>query len=126
LASTDTALGYYSEEALISAGGRPRIADRISHHDSIDKLLSALDQDEVQLAMVFASTITQRGDLDVMLIVPEDLHEDIRYKAAAAASVSADPSVVDFLRFIAEDADIQQKLNGYGLLDRAGALEETR
>jgi molybdenum ABC transporter molybdate-binding protein len=125
LAGENTSLGHYSAQALHSEGVRSRIEKRIVSFSSLDKLLAGLADDEVQLMLVFASTVTQRTDLQAILIVGEDLHEDIRYVAASSGQRN-DPAVIEFLRFLAEDEDVQQKLMSYGLIGRTDALVENR
>ncbi|MCH7472503.1 substrate-binding domain-containing protein [bacterium] len=121
-----TSAGYYSEQALVSEGVRPRIEKRIKSYGSTKTLLEALAADEVQLAMVYTSTAAQAGGIEVMLIAGEDLHEDIRYRVIAAAGRGADAAVGELLRFLAEEDEVQAIFNGYGLLGRKSALMEDR
>jgi len=126
LADPGTALGYYSDQALISEGVRPRIEERLKLQPSIRALEVALAHDTVQIIMVYASTVVQADNLEVVLVVGEDLHEDIRYLAVAGAGRFDRPGVMDLLRFLAEDDEVQVKLAGYGLVDRETAMVEDR
>jgi len=126
VADSATALGEFCDEALRSDGAYKRVVDRIKRYPGQKELIAALIANEVQLAMVYASTVAQDPDLGASVVVGADLHTDIRYRAVAAAGKGAAEGVGDLLRLLAEDAGIQQSLSGLGLLTRSGALEEVR
>ncbi|MBN2082999.1 substrate-binding domain-containing protein [bacterium] len=122
LGSPQTTVGYYGEQALISEGCFSRVESRLKLVDSTAELVGSLLSEEKVVGIVMASQVVQSGGLEVMTMVSERTHEDIRYSAAATTGHSGDPGVMDLLRFLAEDEAIQLKLEGYGLLNRETAL----
>jgi hypothetical protein len=126
LAPQDSVLGQYALQALKSDGVLKRVQKRIKYVPGPGELPRALVRDEVQLALVYASTAAQHPELDVAVLVDPGLHEDIRYRAVAAAGKGAEPGVTELLRLLAEDADIQQRLASFGLTGRDAAMQEAR
>lgn len=129
-----TTAGYYGYQALVSDGAYKRIAERVTEFPSQDALLEALlnvedskalenQRGAVQLAIVTASTAATTKGLKAILAIPGDLHEPLRYQAAAVKGHAKDPGVENLLRLIAEDPVAQATLQGYGYLGRTAALE---
>lgn len=122
----DSAMGKYANQALVSSGANKKLEGLLVEFNSLMQLLEALRQDEVQMAIVPSSIVVQSTDLDPLLIIEEDTHEDIRYQAAAATGYAGDESVVKVLALLAEDEGIQQLFIGLGLVDRRTALVEDK
>ena len=95
LAPEDTALGQYALQALKSDGALRRVQKRIKYLPDGAELPRAIIRDEVQLAVVYASTAAQHPELGIAVLVDPGLHEDIRYRAAAAAGKGAEPGVTE-------------------------------
>ncbi len=123
LGETSTLAGYYGEQALISEGAMRHVAERVKRYPATAALVDALNQDKVQAILITASAAAV-GGVSAWLLIGEDLHEDIRYQAAASSRTNATPGVTELLRFLAEDAGVQATLEGYGLVRREVALEE--
>jgi hypothetical protein len=119
-----TALGPPSRQALISDGLLERIEEKTEQFGSLGGLFGALMEDRIQLAILPASLIAQSQVLSPVLVIGEDLHEDIRYIAAATPGNEEDPLVLRVLELLAEDEELQQLFVGYGLLGREAALIE--
>jgi molybdenum ABC transporter molybdate-binding protein len=126
LGAEKTAVGRYAEQALVTDGCFNRLEERLQRFDGTSNALDALVADEVQLAIVTASQAAQQQGVEVILLIGEDLHEDIRYQAAASAESASNPAVQQLLMLLAEDDAVQELLTGYGLLDRELALQETK
>jgi ABC-type molybdate transport system substrate-binding protein len=126
LAPKDSALGQFSQQALASDGALPRVQKRVKYLASADELPKALKRDETQLVMTYASVVSLDRSLGVAVLVDPGLHEDIRYKAAAAVGKGAQPGVMELLRLLAEDSEMQQRWASYGFVDRATAMVEIR
>lgn len=126
LGEDTTTAGFYGYQALLTCGVHKRIEDRLVLLPSTQAIIDSVEAGEVELAIMAVSTATQTPSLEVLHIVDETFHEDIRYLAIPARGTSANPTVTEFLRLLAEDAGVQHSLMGYGLLDRATALEETK
>lgn len=125
LGEATTLAGYYGEQALISEGVMKHIEGRIKRYPTTPALVDALNADEVQTILVTASAAAVDG-VSAWLLIGEDVHEDIRYQAAASLGKSATPGVPQLLRFLAEDEDIQAKFEGYCLVRREIALDEEK
>jgi ABC-type molybdate transport system substrate-binding protein len=125
LGEQGTISGYYGEQALIADGVMQRIEDRIARYASEDALTAALLADETQAALVLASTAAN-SEVSAWYVIGEDLHEDIRYQAAAGAGKADKPGVMELLTFLAEDEDVQQVFEGFGHVRREMALGEER
>lgn len=119
-----TALGKPSSQALVSDGLLDRIKDRTVEFASIRPLFGALLSGDIELAILPASLVAQSETVSPVLIIGADLHEDIRYIAAATPGNADDPTVQRILRMLAEDDDIQKLFVGYGMLSRKAALIE--
>lgn len=117
-----TALGKPSHQALVSDGLLARIEGRTETFGVINELFGALLEDRVQLAVLPASLVAQSKSIKPLLVIGEDLHEDIRYIAAATPDNEDDPLVQRLLALLAEDAELQKFFAGYGLLGREAAL----
>jgi ABC-type molybdate transport system substrate-binding protein len=126
LGPKDTALGMFSLQALASDGALKRVAKRLKYLASADDLPKALKRDEAQLVMTYASVVSLDPSLGVAVLVDPDLHQDIRYKAAAAAGQGRQPGAVALLRLLAEDSEMQQQWASYGFVDRATAMVDIR
>ena len=123
LGEPETLAGYYGEQALISEGVMNRITDRVERYPATAALIDALKLDEVDVILLPASAAAV-NDVSAWLLIGEDLHEDIRYQAAAGKDQQDSPGVAELLRFLAEDDEVQNKLEGYGLVRRETALVE--
>jgi molybdenum ABC transporter molybdate-binding protein len=121
-----TSVGYYAQQALVSDGAANKLGDLVHGFEDTDKLLAALRSGEVDLAFVYAATASQNPDLHVSCVVPEDLHEDVRFLAMATTGHNGDPGVEALLKLLSEDPKVQQTLGAYGYLDRAMAMVEDR
>lgn len=126
LGTEETAVGRYAEQALITEGCFSRLEERLQRFDGTSSVLEALVAGEVQLAIVTASQAAQQQGVEVLLLIGEDLHEDIRYQAAASVESAGSPAVQQLLMLLAEDDAVQALLTGYGLLGRELALQETK
>lgn len=126
LAPQDSALGIFSQQALASDGALPRVQKRIKRLASAVELPKALKRDETQLVITYASLVSMDPSLGVAVAVDPGLHEDIRYKAAAATGQGAQPGVIAMLRLLAEDSEMQQRLASYGFIDRETAMLDIR
>lgn len=126
LAPENSALGLFALQALTSDGALARVQKRIKYLATADDLPKALKRDETQLVITYASIVTLDPSLGVAVSVDPDLHDDIRYKAAAAYGHGAQPGAVGLLRLLAEDSEMQQRLAGFGFVDRKTALEDIR
>lgn len=126
LGEDTTTAGFYGYQALLTCGVHKRIEDRLVLLPSTQAIIDAVEGGEVELAIMAVSSATQTPGLEVLHVVDETFHEDIRYLAIPARGTSANPTVTEFLRLLAEDAGVQHSLMGYGLLDRAAAMEETK
>jgi len=122
IGSPQTAVGYFGEQALISEGCFSRVEDRLQIIDGTAKLIDSLLTEEKVVGLVMASQVVQSGELEVMTMVSERTHEDIRYSAVATLGHGGGAGVMELLRFLAEDEAVQLKLEGYGLLNRETAL----
>lgn len=125
LGEVSTISGYYGEQALISDGLMERIEDRIARYYSADDLTAALLADETQAALVLASTAAN-SEVAAWYLIGEDLHEDIRYQAAAGTGKADKQGVVELLTFLAESDEVQQVFEGFGHVRREMALGEER
>jgi ABC-type molybdate transport system substrate-binding protein len=123
LGEPGTLAGYFGEQALISEGGFDRIKDRVKRYPSSTALVDALKLDVVQVILVPDSSAAV-NEISAWLAIGEDLHEDIRYQAAASTGHDTEPGVPELLRFLAEDDAVQSQLEGYGLVRREMALIE--
>jgi molybdenum ABC transporter molybdate-binding protein len=126
LGTAETSVGYYAQQALITDGVEQPLREQLQRYSRQAELLTALQEGEVELAFVFASHAAQDAKLHVATVVPEDLHEDIRYQIVAAKGHVEDPAVLALMKLLTEDPAIQQKLGSYGYIDRATALIENR
>lgn len=126
LGEAGTAVGYYGEQALITEGCFARLTDRLVRYGRTAELIGALSGVPRRLGIVCASTVVQRSELEVVMLISEERHQDIRYLAMASAGRGTDKSIAALLRFLAEEEEIQTLLGGYGLLDRDEALIENK
>ncbi len=126
LAPKDSVLGQLALQALTSDGVLQRVEPRLRYLSTATELDKAVQRDEVQLAITYASTITQQSDLGVVVLINPDLHRDIRYKAVAASKSAQLPGVTALLRLLGEDSAIQQQLSGLGFVDRVTALQDIK
>ena len=124
--SDHTALGYYTRQALIAEGCEQRLEDRIQRYPKTPEVLQSLCDGKTDLAIAFASNVAQAEGVETMLLVGSDMYEEIRYLAVAGTNSAAAPGVQELLRFLAEDPAVQQKWQGYGLLDRSTAMQVIR
>jgi molybdenum ABC transporter molybdate-binding protein len=122
----NTTVGYYARQALITEGCFNRLEDRLKYFDRTDDLLKSLATDASPLGIITRSQFVQTDGLDLVLLISERLHEDIRCQAVAAAGHGDNAGIMALLRFLAENEAIQLKLGGYGLVDRQTALVEDR
>lgn len=122
--SEETSLGKPSYQALVSDALLERIKDRTQTFASLRELFAALTDGTVELALLPASLAAQSTAIRPVLVVDEDLHEDIRYVAAATPGNETKPTVLEVLKLLAEDQTLQQLFVGYGLLNRETALVE--
>lgn len=121
-----TAIGYYAEQALKSEGCFNRLEDRMVRFDRTADLLAALEEGGRRIGMAFASSAVQNPGMEVMMLVDEERHADIRYQVMLTPGQEANDGAVALLRFLSEEEEIQALLGGYGLLDRDEALIENR
>lgn len=121
-----TAVGFYARQALVTEGCFNRVEDRLKTFGRTGDLMASLSGGESPLGIITKSQFVQSDGLDLVLLISERLHEDIRYQAVAARGRGADPAVLALLRFLAEDEQIQLKLAGFGLADRETALVEDK
>jgi molybdenum ABC transporter molybdate-binding protein len=121
-----TIAGVYSDQALQTSGSLVRVADRLIKYPSTNAMFDGLLKDEVQMAFVPSSVAAQRTDLKIVLVIEETNYEDLRYQAAAVSGHAEKAGVMPLLVYLAENADVQQKLMGYGLEDRVQAMKETQ
>lgn len=121
-----TAVGFYTHQALVTEGCFPRLEDRLLTFDRTADLLDSLTSGQSMIGIITKSQFVQSQGLDLMLLISERLHEDIRYQAVAARGRGSNDSVMALLRFLAEDEQVQLKLQGYGLSDRQTALIEDK
>jgi|GEM_PF-2468973 len=126
LGEEGTAVGYYGEQALLTEGCFDRLADRLVRYGRTSELIGALSGVPRRLGIVCASTVVQRAELEVVMLISEKLHQDIRYQAMAASGRGTDEGVATLLRFLSEEEEIQTLMAGYGLLDRDEALIENK
>ena len=126
LGQETSTVGHYGYQALLTCGVHPRIEERLVLLPDTQAISAALEAGEVELALIAMSSAVQTPELEVLHVVDETFHEDIRYLAVPAKGKSENPTVSEFLRLLAEDAGVQQSLMGYGLVGRATAMEETK
>jgi molybdate transport system substrate-binding protein len=126
LLDAKSVLGAYSEQALKSDGAFPRVQKRIAYYPSQDELTAALKQNPSELGIIYASQAARSKDLDIVVAINSDLHEDIRYRAAAVAGRQSDPAVQALLAALAQGDQIQGILGSYGIVPRTAALKEVR
>jgi ABC-type molybdate transport system substrate-binding protein len=120
------ALGIYSEQALVSDGLKPRIEDRLQVLATPDELIAGLQNQSLDVVVLYASTAASTPGLKSFMAVGEDLHEDIQWKLAAAKGRSADPAVQKLLVFLSENEAVQAKYEAFGLVPRKLALVEEK
>lgn len=126
LAPKDSVLGRLALQALTSDGVLKRVEPRLRYLNDTTGMGKALKRDEVQLVITYASTIAQQPDLGIAVLINPDLHQDIRYKAAAATAQADHPGADVLLRLLGEDTAVQQQLAGLGFVDRVTALQDIR
>lgn len=126
IGADNTAAGYFARQALLTEGGLAKLEDRLAGHDSGPDLVAALVAGEMKIGIVCHSSVVQTAGLEIIKIIGEDLHEDIRYRAAAATGASERDGVIELLRYLAEEPAVQDVLPGYGLKDRKQALQEVQ
>ncbi|MEZ5337870.1 MAG: substrate-binding domain-containing protein [bacterium] len=122
IGAEETATGHYAAQALVSDGVMPRVEERLSRPPSAEAIIAELLEGQAQLAIVPRSRILGREDLRVVLLLDSELHTDFVYQAAAASGLEDDPSVMALLTGLAENAEIQTLIAGYGFADRSEAL----
>jgi molybdenum ABC transporter molybdate-binding protein len=126
LGSTDTSLGFYTQQAIVTDGLVEPLKDRTKEYATTQELLTALGSGELDLAIVYGSTAAQSTAMESAAAVPEDLHEDIRYQAVAVTGRAGRPGAVELLRLLSEDPQAQEVLGSFGYMDRTAALQENR
>ena len=125
LGSNSTTAGYFSRQALVSDGVLPRIEDRLVIADSGNELVSRIAAGNPPIGILPTSVFVQSRGLEIVMPIGEELHEDIRYRATAAAGRSGGDGVMALLHHLAENSAVQELLVGYGLAGRIQALDET-
>ncbi len=120
-----TALGAFSQQALVGDGAGKRVAGKTETYPDSLTLAGLPGMDPSTLAFSYMSQAGSAQGVAPMLLVNESLHEPIQYRAAATAGKGADPAAQNFLRWLAEDEQTQAALGGYGLLSRVMALKLT-
>jgi hypothetical protein len=118
-----TALGLFTQNALVSDGAAKRLAARTQTYPDSTALPELPAKDDSTLAFAFMSQAGGSIGVEPLLLVDKSLHEAIQYRAVAAAGKGTDAAVQACLRWLAEDQQTQTALGGYGLLNRAAALD---
>lgn len=126
LGEDTTTAGLYGYQALYTCGIYSRLEERYVMLPTSQAIIDALEAEEVELAIMAASTATQTPKLEVLRVIDETYYEDIRYLAVPTNSDTPNSTISELLRLLAEDAGVQHALMGYGLLDRTAAMDETK
>lgn len=105
--------GQYARDALISLGIWSKIEPRAAPVENVRVALSLVARGEAPAGIVYASDAAAEPDVKVLAVLPERLHEPVRYPAALLGGTDeeAPPSAVAFLDYLTgpDGADILRR-----------------
>ena len=94
--------GIYAQQALQALGLWTRLAPRTVRSPNVRVALALVERGEAALGVVYASDAAATRAVRTLVRFPADLHDPIRYDAAATAT--ADPRAGTFIGFLAAPA----------------------
>jgi molybdenum ABC transporter molybdate-binding protein len=122
IGSTDSVSGFFAERALISDGVMPRVEDRLSRPDTAAAIVEELLSGQAEMAIVPRSMLLDQEGVKVLLLIDRSLHKDFQYRIAGAVGSEENPQVMALLTMLAEDAEVQGLISGYGFDNRSEAM----
>ena len=122
VADPATSAGFFTDQALITDALKPRITDQLVTYPGAATVLEAVAADARTLGIVPVSSLAAAKGVEVVMLIGEDLHEDIQYRAIASSDDMA--GALELLMFLSEDGDTQTRIPGYGFQDRETAFVE--
>lgn len=105
--------GQYARDALTSLGIWSKIEPRTAPVENVRVALSLVARGEAPAGIVYASDAAAEPDVKVLAVLPERLHQPVRYPAAllGGADEEAAPSAAAFLDYLTgpDGADILRR-----------------
>lgn len=119
-----TPVGIYTEQALSKCGCWACVASKACRGDTVQKVLNFVALGEADAGVVFQSVAVCSADkVDLVGVIPAELHKPIRFPVAACSGVTADG--LKFLAFLksAPAGEIFEKF-GWNVIGRGEAANE--
>jgi molybdate transport system substrate-binding protein len=104
LAGAEVPAGRYAREALRKAGVWERVKDRVVTGANVRITLAYVARGEADAGLVYRTDAASTADVRTALVVPDDLHQPIRYPLVLIKRDSVRPAARSLYEYLHSDA----------------------